>query len=56
MTTFTKVWALKSDTPAAPGDTVLVTLKSGQTKQVTILASFPSNGHFILIPEGVKAS
>jgi hypothetical protein len=36
MTTFTKVWALKSDRMVEPGAEIEVSLKRGGTKKVTV--------------------
>ncbi len=36
MTSFSKVWAVKSDKPVNLGDTVSVALKRGGTKQVEV--------------------
>jgi len=52
MTTFTKIWALKSDTMVEPGSVVEVSLKSGDTKQVTVGAFLGKNGDkFLFAPE-----
>ncbi len=36
MTSFSKVWAIKSDKPVNPGDAVSVALKRGGTKDVQV--------------------
>lgn len=44
MTTFSKVWALRSDTQLQPGATVQVTLKSGESKAVQVGAFIGQQG------------
>lgn len=54
MTTFLKVWALKSDVQLSPGATVAVTLKSGETKSVRVGAQIGQtrDGRFLYAPDG----
>ncbi|HEV8466086.1 MAG TPA: hypothetical protein VGQ63_13920 [Pseudolabrys sp.] len=52
MTTFTKIWALKSDTMVEPGTVVEVSLKSGKTKEVTVGYFLGKHGDkFLFAPE-----
>ena len=54
MTTFLKVWALKSDTQLSPGATVQVALKSGELKAVKVGAYIGQqrNGAYLYAPDG----
>ena len=52
MTTFHKVWALKVDHEAKPGEVVEVSLKSGEVKPVTVgaFAGKLKNGSYLYLP------
>lgn len=48
MTTFAKVWALRSDTDLTPGSEVEVSLKSGSTKKVRVGTFIGKDGEAFL--------
>jgi hypothetical protein len=56
MTTFTKVWALKSDTMHEAGSVVEVSLKSGSKKEVVIGAFLGKQGDSFLFATEKKAA
>lgn len=41
MTTFTKIWAIRSDSALVPGERTRVTLKSGGTSEVLVGPAVP---------------
>lgn len=53
MTTFTKLWVLKSDHPVAPGSVIPVSLKGGRTKEVAVGAFVGQRGEkYLYLPAG----
>lgn len=59
MTQYSKLWVLKSDTDASPGDEIEVSLKSGKTKKVTIERNlgkfwFNAKPSYLLLPKDTR--
>ncbi len=56
MTSFSKVWAIKSDRPVNPGDTIAVALKRGGTKQVEVGAFLYEKGEYFYYASPLKVN